>query len=215
MTIQATLIASIHLSLLTWIAPLDSHATTPSVDAQQQLTAKPDLRKHPHPSLDIEQPSLRSDDDNARISRSRQLISAAKTQTQWVERVQRHLSAFDPMDKELIIAMAMHYYGQHQHHKAFNWLEKAIAISNSHPEHNRSQTYLLHQMRTMSAQKLWFTAKMTHSTTPSNPDTTALSQAKLRTLLAAKEWYQFADETAQDTRLARQICQLTGGDDCR
>jgi len=144
---------------------------------------------------------------NQKIAISNVLIDNSKRKGNWKDLVQRHLSQYDATDADLVFAYAMYHYRHQQYDDVLVWLDKSLQLTSPANEPGQKQKlYLIHQLRTLCAQKIWRSAENSVLKRQSPANLHAVKEAQSKALATSLEWLHYADDSAQDTAMARQLC---------
>ena len=122
--------------------------------------------------------------------------------------VKRHLRKYGQDDPNLVSAYAIYSYKRGSYREAIKWAERALEQKHLFKGGSdyKKKVYLLHQVRAVSASKLWKKAEDKVIADRSDKNIEKAKRAKGKAKDHAREWLDYARASKQDTKTATQLC---------
>jgi hypothetical protein len=132
----------------------------------------------------------------------------------WEKLVKRHLAEIDQSDPDVCYKYAQYLYrkGASRASGVIRWAN--VALENKtrwSGETFTSRVYNLLKLRAGAQNKIWMAAEEAHSKSPSADTDSKRSEARARTKVLAREWYDYAKGAGKDTTKALQLCVSAAG----
>lgn len=125
----------------------------------------------------------------------------------WEVLAQRHLTEIRGDDADLCYKYALYLVkkGPARAGDVVLWASRALEVASGWQGKTReSRTLSLYKVRAAASQQLWLAAEQAH-------DTSAAATYRAQTGAYAKEWYLFAKEVGENSKVARELCESAGG----
>lgn len=134
---------------------------------------------------------------------------------QWEQRMEHHLTQIERENPALAYRYALHLFEKGPGHsqQTFRWTGIALQSRSAWAgESYTGRVHAIYKLRAAAAQSLW---KQSIEALASFPGPENENRVRTQRLLArnvAKEWYEFAATHAQDSLVAKQLCQIASLD---
>jgi hypothetical protein len=139
---------------------------------------------------------------------------AANDKAGWEKLVKRHLDEIDRSDPDLCYKYAMHLArkGPGASDAVIKWSDVALENKTiwTGPTYTNRVNGLL-KLRADAAQKAWAAAEEKYKADASDANRSARDNARNRTKVLAREWYEYAKETGKGADQAKQLCISAAG----
>ena len=132
----------------------------------------------------------------------------------WERLIKRHLDEVDRSDPNLSYKYAQYLkkQGVGRAQGALRWADVALEQKHLWSGSNYvNKVYQLYKLKATVAQKLWMAAEKKHQAGPTPDTQKAVENAKNKTKVAARDWYDYAREAKKDTTVALQLCSSAAG----
>ena len=139
---------------------------------------------------------------------SKVLINNTQRKGDWGKLVKRHLSKYGQDDPNLVSAYAIYSYRNGSYREAIKWSARALEQKHLFKGGSdfKKKVYLLHQVRSVSASKLWKKAEDKVISDRSDKNIERAKRAKGQAKDFSREWLDYARASKQDTKMAAQLC---------
>lgn len=135
---------------------------------------------------------------------------------QWEKLIRRHLEEIDRSDPNLCLryAVFLHKKGLEGEEEAIYWAD--YALENKHiwvGDEYMKRVYSLYRLRTEAAAKLWEAAEDRYRKEPTDENEEVAKEYRGQAKDFAREWLDYARASAQDSKVAQEICRSAAGSD--
>lgn len=135
---------------------------------------------------------------------------------QWEKLIRRHLEEIDRSDPNLCLryAVFLHKKGLEGEEEAIYWSD--YALENKHiwvGDEYMKRVYGLYRLRTEAAAKLWEASEDRYRAEPSDENEEIAKEYRGQAKDFAREWLDYARASAQDSKVAQEICRSAAGSD--
>ena len=148
--------------------------------------------------------------EKSKISRLLMANAFATNRTDWERLMKRHLEEIDQSDPDLCYkySLQLSRKGPGSAYAAIKWADvalenRAVWTGSTYT----SKVYSLYKVRTVAAQKIWLDLENKHAANPTDETNEKVKQARDRTKVFAREWYEYAKVADKDTTDALNMCK--------
>jgi hypothetical protein len=152
--------------------------------------------------------------EKSKVSRLLMGNAFATDKSEWERLMKRHLEEIDQSDPDLCYKYAIQLVkkGPGSAYEVIKWADVALenrAVWTGSTYQKR--VYSLYKVRTAAANKLWMNFEAKQAANPTDENNEKLKDARNRTKVFAREWYEYAKAADKDTTEALNMCQSAAG----
>jgi hypothetical protein len=131
---------------------------------------------------------------------------------EWERLVKRHLDEIDRSDPDICYKYALHLSKKGAWYGVIRWSDVALenrTVWTGSTYTNRVNS--LYKLRAAAAQRLWQSAETKYSSDASDENRAARDEARNKTKVLAREWYEYAKSAGKNADKARALCISAAG----